>query len=207
MSERSFYEDSAKAAAKATVEAIEDQTSAEVVIALRKCSGSYRAADYLFGAVLALATLVLILVLPGSFRMVAVPIDLVVAFVLGAWLSSKSATVRRLLTSPGQRREQVQAAAKVAFVDQGVSRTTGRWGILVYLSMLERDAEVVADVGLDLAAMGEEWPKAVAAIREAVGRMDFEGFRASALALGPLLGKAHPHRDDDVNELPDEVSA
>ncbi|HEY3452099.1 MAG TPA: hypothetical protein VGK67_37495 [Myxococcales bacterium] len=207
MSERSFYEDQAKAAAKATVEAIENQTSAEVVIALRKSSGSYRAADYLFGAALALATLVTILVLPSSFRMIAVPVDLVVAFALGVFLCSRSPALRRMLTGPNRRREQLQVAAKAAFVDLGISRTTGRWGVLIYLSMLERDAEVVADVGLDFGAMGEDWPKAVSAIREAVARTDFEGFKAAALALGPVLGKAHPRRDDDVNELPDEVSA
>ncbi|MGC4114091.1 MAG: hypothetical protein QM765_05580 [Myxococcales bacterium] len=207
MSERSFYEEQAKAAAKATVEAIEGQTSAEVVIALRKSSGPYRAADFLFGALLALATLVAILVLPASFRLVAVPVDLVVAFIVGVLICSRSPALRRMLTSSKQRRAQVQAAAKAAFVDLGVSRTTGRWGVLVYLSMLERDAEIVTDVGLDLSAMGEEWPKAVAAVREAVGRLDFDGFKAAALRLGSVLGKAHPRRDDDVNELPDEVSA
>ncbi len=207
MSERSFYEDQAKTAAKAAVAAIEEQTSAEVVIALRRSSGSYRAADYLFGALLALAALVAILALPSSFRMLAVPVDLAVAFALGALVCSRSPGLRRALTGARQRRAQVEAAAKAAFVDLGVSRTTGRWGVLVYLSMLERDAAVVADVGIDLAAMGEDWPKAVGAIRAAVARRDFEGFRAAALALGPVLGKAHPRRADDVNELPDEVCA
>jgi len=207
MTERSFYEDQAKAAAKATIQAIEAQTAAEVVIALRKHSGWYRSADYLFGALLALLALVAILVLPASFRMYAVPVDLIVAFAIGVVLCGRSPSLRRLFTWPAQRRANVQAAAKAAFVDLGVSRTTGRWGVLIYLSMLERDAEVIPDVGLDLAAMGDEWPKAVAAIRAALARMDFEGFRVAALALGPILGKAHARREDDVNELSDEVSA
>jgi putative membrane protein len=101
----------------------------------------------------------------------------------------------------------VRSAARAAFVDLGISRTSGRWGVLVYVSILERAAEVVPDLGVDLGMMGEEWTRAVKAIHVAAARLDFEAFKAAALALGPVLGKAHPHRDDDVNELPDEVSA
>ena len=154
-----------------------------------------------------MAALAAMLLVSKSFRLWAVPLDLVVAFAVGAFVCSSSPSLRRLLTRPSRRREFVRGAAKAAFVDLGISRTSGRWGVLVFLSMLERDAEVVPDSGIDLAAMGEEWTAAVSALRAAVARMDFALFHEKLLALGPLLGKAHPRRDDDVNELPDEVSA
>jgi putative membrane protein len=207
MSERSFYEEKARAEAKATVQAVEAQTSAELVITLRKVSGWYRAADFLFGALVALVAVAAILLLPRSFGIIAVPIDLIVAFLLGVAFCSRTSTLRRLLVPRARRQENVRVASRAAFVDLGVSRTSGRWGVLVYVSMLERDVEVVPDIGVDLGGMGDDWPKAVVAIRAAVGRLDFEAFKAATLALGPLLGRVHPHREDDVNELPDEVSA
>jgi len=207
MAERTFYEEKSRQEATLAVKAIESQTAAEIVVALRKSSGYYRAADFACGCLLALLALGAMLLVPRSFRMWAVPIDLLVAFAIGVAMSAGSSTLRRLLTRPSRRREFVRGAARTTFMDLGVSRTSGRWGVLVYLSMLERDAEIVPDVGIDLPAMGEEWARAVATLREAMGRMDFAAFHTALLALGPILGKAHPRREDDVNELPDEVSA
>lgn len=205
MSERSFHDAAARAAARAAVEAVEAQTAAEVVIALRRSSGRYQDADYLAGALLSLVTLALVLLVPRTFSPWALLVDVLLGFVIGVVLSAYLATVRRSLTAQARRRRQVRDAARVAFVDLGVSRTRWRLGVLVYLSIFERDLEVVPDVGVDVSALGEDWPRAIAAMRDAVGRLDFEAFRAATLALGPILGRVHPRQAGDVNELPDEV--
>ena len=58
----------------------------------------------------------------------------------------------------------MRTAARAAFVDQGISRTRGRTGILVFVSLFEREVEVVADVGVDPVLLGEDWTRAVAAL-------------------------------------------
>jgi len=204
VSEKDFFEKKAKQRATAAIKAIEAQTAAEVVVTLRHTSGNYRHVDYLFGFVLSLVTLVLLLFLPYPFRLSSFPVDVTIAFVLGALLCANSATLRRALSSVRTRHANVRRAAREAFVDHGVSRCSGRWGVLVYVSMLERDVEVVPDLAIDPITI-EGWHDAVAAMRAAVARTDFDAFVAAMEKLGPTLAKPFPHRDDDVNELPDEI--
>lgn len=207
MSRHAFFEPDARSRTAAAVRELEKLTSAEVVVALRKSSGSYRAADFLFGGLLALATLAAIVFVPAAIDPVTAPLDALLSFLIGASLCRRMPGLRRRLTRGPVRRTNVATAARAAFVELGVSRTRGRWGVLVYLSMLEREVEVVADIGIDPSALGEEWQRAVEALRAAARRADLEGFLAALGELGPLLGRLHPYSADDVNELPDEVSA
>lgn len=207
MSQRAFFAADAKTKTVEVVQEIERQTSAEVVVALRKSSGYYRHADYLFGFAVALATLVAVVLVPQPMSALTLPLDALVMFVLGAALCAQSPWLRRLLTCARRRRENVRAAALVAFQELGVSRTSGRWGVLVYLSVLERDAEVVLDVGIDEASLGDDWKRAIAELRAAMKSLDFERALGAMRAFGPVLASVLPVRSDDVNELPDELSA
>jgi putative membrane protein len=208
MAEGSFYVAEARARATDIVKEVESQTAAELVITVRRSSGHYRHADYLAGFALSFATLLGLLFLPVAFALWSFPVDVFVSFALGAAVASQSHTLQRLLSSTKLQRDNVARAARAAFVDLGVTKTTGRTGVLVYASMLERRAEVVADVGVDTVGMGAAWDGAVRAIDDAVrAGADFERFSAAVRALGPLLAGALPRQADDVNELPDEMVA
>ena len=126
MSERAFFEPEAKQQAKAAIEAIERQTSAEVVVTLRLVSGSYRGADWLCGAAFAFATLVASLYVPWPFAQHFIVLDVALAFAAGALACATIAPLRRLASPTRERRANVHAAARAAFVDQRVMRTTRR---------------------------------------------------------------------------------
>lgn len=203
MSERGFYEKAAKLEATEAIKEIEAQTAAEVVVTLRSVSSSYRAADYLVGFAFALITLLLLLFLPMPFPLWSFPLNVVLGFVCGVLFSSYVPAVRRAFTTEKQRHEAVHRAARSAFVDLGVHRCSGRWGILVFIATFERTAEVVGDLAID--PKDEGFAAAVRAMQAAVARTDRPAFVTALKSLGPVLARMHPHRDDDVNELPDEV--
>jgi putative membrane protein len=207
MSEASFYEERAKSDTRDAVRDIEAQTSAEIVVALRRVSGSYRDADYLAGLLLALVALLVMLFADHTFPLLSFPAGMIGAFALGAFCSTGAPALRRALTSPSRRRAQVRTAAREAFVDQGISRTQGRTGILVFVSLFEREVEVVADHGVDPVLLGEDWARAVAALRASLTPSPaFDRFRTALLGLAPPLAHGMPRAADDVNELPDEVA-
>ncbi len=207
MSEREFFTSDAKTKTAATIKEVEAETSAEVVVAVRHRAGDYRGADYLFGAILALLALVVLLFAPQSFAIETMPFDVILAFVVGAYLCSKLPVVARLVTTAKGRRVGLHQAACAAFVDLGIGRTRGRNGILVFASMLERTVEVVPDVGIDAKVLGEPWVKARAELETSLRpKPDLARFLSALRALGPALAPTMPHRPDDVNELPDEVA-
>ena len=81
-----------------------------------------------------------------------------------------------------------------------------RTGILVFVSLLENDVEIVTDIGVDPNGMGAPWRDALKALDEAA-RDDVspEELAQLLLAIGDPLAAALPITEDDVNELPDEV--
>jgi putative membrane protein len=205
MREVDFFRDEAKRKAADAVKSVESHTSAEVVVAVRRRSGAYLVGAYHFGfGALAIVTLYL-LVTPQVFSIGAIALDALAAFVIGTLLCANVESLLRVVIRKRVRRSNVENAARAAFFDLGISRTSGRNGILVFVSVFERTTVVLTDVGVDVARLGSDWTTARAAMDQAVGRKDFQGFVAALTTLGPVLGRAMPRSADDVNELPDEV--
>lgn len=184
---------------------MEAQTSAEVVIAVRHRSGNYGIVAYHFGFGALAAVMLFLLVTPQVFSIGAIAVDALAAFGLGALFCANVPALTRALTRGRTRQSNVEAAARAAFFDLGISRTTGRNGILVFVSTFERTVALLADVGIDTTALGAGWTEALGAMQETLRRKDFEAFVAAVERLGSVLGAAMPRAADDVNELPDEV--
>lgn len=207
-----FYDPDARRLVSEAIRLIEQRTRADVIVALRRHSTSYRLADQRAGAIAAMVALLVLLFHPIHFAVFAIPFDVAFAYGLGYFVASRSSTVRRWLTPGAVRDAAVRAAARETFVDLGVSRTRRRMGVLVYVSMLERRAEVVADVGIDPTALGPGWSTAVgsldAALRARPTREpNFAEFLRALDALGASLAQALPRRAGDDSELSDEVSS
>jgi putative membrane protein len=201
-----FVDATSRQAFRAAIERIEQASAAEVLVAVRRRSASYPHAHVLVGAGTAIAAHAFMLYSAHPFSISALLLDPVIAGVAGGLLSTLSLGVERVLTMPSTRRRAVAQAARATFLERGLHRTRRATGILVYLSQVERQVEIVADDGV-LAAIDEPaWSRAVAAVQAAVPG----GGVAVARALGdlaPLLGAALPRAHDDVNELPDDLDA
>jgi putative membrane protein len=100
--------------------------------------------------------------------------------------------------------ERVHRAASLAFHEAGLVETRERTGILIFVSLLERRVQVMADRGIHQRVDDGTWDgvveRIVAGIR--AGRAD-EGLIAGIRLCGEILARHFPPRPDDVNELPD----
>lgn len=182
---------------------IEQGTDAELVIVVRARSGTYRHADYLFASLLAFLGLLGLLFLPVDFHQYWVPIDVAAFFILGVFLSSRSNGLRRLLTSKKFRDTAVRTGAAAMFYDAGIANTEAEMGILIYLSLLERRLELIADRGVLKGVPPLEWNQTLFALKEAGQNPDAETLLKALRDLGNLLGKHIPATGENPNELPD----
>ncbi|MCY1046410.1 hypothetical protein OV208_34215 [Corallococcus sp. bb12-1] len=199
-----FLEDAARTQAAEAVAAIETQTSAEVVVAVRSASGHYAHTDARVGAGLAFVVLMVLLFVPQEIHLAVFPPVVLLAFFAGTLASRGLPPLRRALTSRKLQEEAVRTTARAAFTELGVSRTSRRTGILVFVSLLERRVEVVADYGVDSAALGTEWQEALAALSAAlVASPSPEPFFQALRRVQAPLARVLPRMEDDVNELPD----
>jgi putative membrane protein len=202
----SFFDKGAKAAAAKAIAAVEAQTSAEVVLAVRRSSGEYRDVDYLAGTVGGFVGLLLLLFLPQEFSVAWMPAGVAAAFGLGAALSILVPSLRRRLIGDKRLRACVRSAARASFVDRGISRTKGRTGILVFASLFEQRVEVVGDLGIIPEQLGPDYQEAVQGLERSIERgADLDALLAALERLGPALSEDLPHLADDENELSDDM--
>lgn len=85
-------------------------------------------------------------------------------------------------------------------------RTSGRTGILIYLSMRERRAEIVADEAIASKVDPQVWGDAMNAMLAELrqGRVA-DGMIAAIGKVGAILQTHVPRTTDDINELPDRL--
>jgi len=202
MSTQEFFAETTRRKVAEAIARAEAQTSAEIVVVLRRTSSSSRAPALLFGVACGFATLVALLFLPTRFALSAFIVDVLVVFAVAAWSARYFPGLLHALTPNDERVRNVRQAAAATFLTRGVHRCKGRNGILVFVSMLERVVEVVADIAIDHGTMEHARARANAAL--AAG--DVDAFAASLEALGVELAERHPRGADDVNELSDDVA-
>lgn len=205
MSEADFFSAQAKGAAAESVRSVEAVTAAEVVVAVRKSSGHYGILAYHFGFGLAACAVLYLLLSPEPYGGAAFALDALLAFALGSLLAANLDTLRRMLARSRRLDENVSRAAKATFFELGISRTSGRNGILVYVSLFERRCVVLTDIGIESAALEPGWSEIAAVLNQALARRNVLEFCAALKSMGPILARAYPRSADDVNELVDEV--
>ena len=197
------YDQAASENIARAVRDVEKATDAEVVIVVRGRSGSYRHADYLFGALLAFVGLLFVLFSPFDFHTYWVPFDVALLFAVGAFGSSKSDTIRRLLTTDGFRTKAARAGAAAMFYEAGIANTHAENGLLVYLSLLERKMEVIADRGILKTVPPLKWNHSVFELKEVAQKCEPEGLINALRNLGAVLAEHLPATGENPNELAD----
>lgn len=113
----------------------------------------------------------------------------------------------RILLTPGiVKAERVRRRAIRYFKVGAERRTSGRTGILIYLSMAEHRAEIVADEAIHGKVAPEAWGEAMAKL---VGEVRegcvADGMIAAIGDVGAILATHFPRAADDKNELPDRL--
>ena len=110
------------------------------------------------------------------------------------------------LVPPPVKSRRVLARAITCFKVGAERRTHGRTGILIYLSMREHRAEIVADAAITGKVAPEVWGEAMAAMLPEIkaGRIA-DGMVAAIERVGAVLAEHFPRDENDTNELPDRL--
>lgn len=199
---------------KQAVHAAEQRTSAEIVPMIVARSGFYRDAQHWTGLIAALTTLASLLTIEVSWvpwgwhasNAAWLVFAVTLAYVGGTWLGTLSPVIR-LLTSPARMRHKVVLRAERAFAQHAVSQTRERTGVLIMLSILERQIYVLPDRSLAGLVSAERWKQVVQVAVERLQQGDIaDGLSRAIEACGVVLAEACPSRShDNPNELPDHV--
>jgi len=194
-----------RARLSAAIRDAEARTTGEIVCVLAQSSSVGRTAlPVVIAAVLALAVPWLLMALSTLSLQLILSIQVVV-FLAGVAVAGLP-RVQAALMPRAVRRALAHRAAMEQFVLRGVARTKERTGILIFVSLAERYARIIADDGIAARVPKAEWQGAVDALiahmRE--GRVA-DGFIAAVESCGEVLATHFPSSGGGEDELPDRI--
>lgn len=211
-----LFDDTQRKRIDAAITDAESKTAAEIVAVVATESGRYDRAEDSFGFWLA--------VVLGGAAHVTTPISradqgswhgfshaghallvlvvMAVAYLAGAWLAARRPGLRRWFTPEKQMHDETEARARQAFFDQRVYRTKAGSGLLIYVSLYERRAVVLAD---DRCAdrLTQDLLNAIRdAVVEGMKKNDpTDGLCRAIQIAGAQLGALVPRPLNDKNEI------
>ncbi|MEH6784264.1 MAG: TPM domain-containing protein [Alcanivorax jadensis] len=182
----------------------EKRTDAELVTVLARQADDYRYVTLLWAALLSLLVPVALLFLPVWLTpFEALLLQWGVLLVLAVLFRLKPVQFRVV----PRRLQRMRAAglARQAFLEQGLHRTRGGTGLLIFVSEAEHYVEILADQGIARHVDDSEWQTIVDAFiaRVKAGRVA-EGFQECVAACGDKLA-THVPATEQKNELPNHL--
>jgi putative membrane protein len=190
-------------AISAAIRAAEARTSGQIVCVLARASSNYAYVPVLWAALLALlAPWPLMFFTQLSVQTIYL---LQIAVFVAAVLVFTWAPLRMALVPRAVKRARAHRAAVQQFFVRGLTRTRNRCGILIFVSLAERYARIVADEGIAAKVHQTEWQEAVDALTSHM-REDriAAGFITAIERCGAVLA-LHAPPDGTTNELPDRL--
>ena len=110
------------------------------------------------------------------------------------------------LTPRTIKAQRVRARAIDLFKVGTEAKTLGRTGVLLYLSLKEHRADIVADEAIAAKVSADVWGDAMDALIERVrAGQPGAGMAAAVTQMGVVLSEHFPRGSENPNELPDRL--
>jgi putative membrane protein len=190
-------------AVAAAIRAAEQRTSGQLVGVLARASSNYAHFPILWASALALVLpwpLIYLTQLSVERIFLAQLATFLLASLLFSWMP-----LRLLLVPRAVRRAQAHPTALEHFMVRNVGHTANRSGVLIFVSLAEHYARIIADEGIARRVPKSEWQGAIDALLAHVrdGRVA-AGFIAAVERCGAVLSE-HAPPDGSPNQLPDRL--
>jgi putative membrane protein len=182
----------------------ERQTSGEIVVVVAAQSDGYYYVPPLVAAIVSLLVpWVLIYFTLLDMKSIYL-IQLAVFFLITAALMP--ASIRTAFVPGGIKRLHAHRRAVEQFLAQNLHTTAGRTGVLLFVSVAEHHAQIIADKEIDAKVPPGTWKDIIDNLTAAIGSgRAADGFVVAIAAIGAALAQHFPPGDQDPNELPDHL--
>jgi putative membrane protein len=186
------------------IRAAEAKTSGEIFCVIARHASDYRLVPLAWAAAVALvvpAPLIYLTLWPASVIYV---VQLIVFIAAALGLSFPD--IRFHIVPRRTQHERAHLQAMQQFFAHGLHHTQNRTGVLIFASVAERYAEIVADAGINEKVTPHVWDQAIAALIAGIkqGRAG-DGFVAAIEQCGAVLAEHFPPGALNRDELPNKL--
>ena len=184
------------------VAAAEATTSGEIVVAVVPSSDHYPRAELLAALTVGIPVAVAVTLASGPdsvWRFLPIMVLCVLACLTAV---RRWPLLKRPFISRAVCHEEVRQRAIQGFYDYRLYQTRDATGVLLFLSLLERRVELLADTGLDDRVPAGTWERVVETLTAALRARDhLPGIVRAIEQIGQILATHAPPRPDDKDEL------
>jgi len=182
----------------------ETRTSGEIYCVITRASSGYRVFPLAWAAVIALMV-PLPLIYLTTWPVVVIYLLQLSAFVGSLYLLSRDA-IRYRIVPRRTKRDRAHQEALRQFAAHGLQHTELRTGVLIFVSVAEHHAEVVADAGIDQKVEPAVWDEVVRSLISEISRgRGADGFVAAIGKCADVLAGHFPPGAINRNELPNAI--
>lgn len=104
------------------------------------------------------------------------------------------------------RKDVIERAVDV-FHKLKMDQTRDRNGVLLYVAVDSHKTAILGDEGVNAVVPPDFWNGIIdRAVKQFAQGEYAEGIAEAVTAVGEVIKQHFPYRDDDINELPDEIS-
>jgi putative membrane protein len=188
----------------AAIRAVEAKTTGEIVCVLARTSSDTTALPVVLAAGVALVLPWLLV----AFTALAVQRILALQAIvfLVALVVLCLPRVRVALMPRAARRQIAHRLAMEQFQARGIARKKDRCGILIFVSLAERYARIIADEGIAARVPQAQWQSAIDALIAHIRRGAVaDGFIVAIELCGNELATHFPRSEAPAHELPDRI--
>ncbi|MBV8448587.1 MAG: TPM domain-containing protein [Hyphomicrobiales bacterium] len=188
----------------AAITEVEKKTSGEIMVVIGRSASGYHLVPIVWAA---LITLVLPMLLLPIFTLTARRLYEIEWIIFGVLAFVLSFGRYRFRLVPGWiKRGRAHEAAREQFLARRISYTQARTGILIYIALAERFAELVPDAGISGLIDDASWKPVIERLRMRLreGRIA-DGLIDAVESSGAMLAAKLPPQSGHNNELPNKV--
>ena len=187
----------------AAIETAEQKTAGEIVCVLMHSSSTYSYAPVLWTSLVALFSPWLLVAFTNLSVARVLACQILVFIVVGFALSW--APLRLALVPRPVKRTRAHRAAMEQFFARGVNRAKNGMGVMIFVSLAEHYAHVIADDGVAAKVDQREWQAAVDSLTGQIGAGRIaDGFIIAIERCGAVLAQ-HAPPDGEAHVLPNRI--
>ncbi|HMN71235.1 MAG TPA: TPM domain-containing protein [Rhodoblastus sp.] len=187
----------------AAIHAAEQKTAGDIVCVLMRASSSYSYAPLLWASLIALLSpwALVAATQMSVVRILAAQVAIFVAVgLILMWTPLRMALVPRAV-----KRTRAHRAGMEQFFARGIAQTKNRMGVMIFVSLAEHYAHVVADDGIAARVDHAVWRETVDALTSEIAQGHIaDGFIAAIERCGAVMAEIAPP-DGTAHTLPDRI--
>jgi putative membrane protein len=200
------FNDDFKSKLYETIEDIENNSLVEIVAIFKSQSGKYQDISLWFGVALMFLAATFFMFSPIEFDVYLIYLMTFFSFIVAYFLAELIKPIKKTFLSHKRKNKNVDIYARAVFQKGGIRFTDDRIGVLVYVSMFERDVRIIADRGAESLVPDELWKQMDHNFNTIFKQGNVpDAFIKELKQTKHIFAEYILPVENDINELPDDL--